>query len=155
MSRKRTSKNTQTSKPNGGGGIPKSLEQELRKVFGVALASAQATTAAVEVLDKIVNLLGTDDHTAAAKKVVAQSKTDAPSNGHEVKRGRPSPDGGALYRQVEALLRARPMLFRDLMDATGEENPNRIKGAITAFQREGKRVVNLGTKGRAKWFIQS
>ena len=53
---------------------------------------------------------------------------------------------------VERLLRERPMLFRDLLEATGARD-NRIKGVIMRLQREGVDVVNLGNEQRALWFI--
>lgn len=131
--------------------------QEIEKALAVVLEAAKVTQAALVVAEKAIRFArGTEDVTVAAKKVV-KAPRKALSNGHDgagpKKRGRPSPDGGALHRRMEELLRERPMTFKEILLATGETNPNRIKGAITTFQREGLHVVNLGTKGRARWFI--
>lgn len=61
-----------------------------------------------------------------------------------------------LMGTIERMLMERPWLYRDICEATGA-GENRIKGAITALQREGKRVVDVAPSGtgRALWFIPS
>lgn len=61
-----------------------------------------------------------------------------------------------LMRAVQALLMERPMTFQDILEATGARD-NRVKGSITALQREGVRVVDIAPEGtrKARWFIPS
>lgn len=62
----------------------------------------------------------------------------------------------ALMDVIEKMLMERPWLYRDIVEAT-EAGENRIKGAITALQREGRRVVDVAPEGAGKalWFIPS
>lgn len=57
---------------------------------------------------------------------------------------------------IATMLTERPWLYRDIVEATGA-GENRIKGAITALQREGRRVVDVAPEGTGKalWFIPS
>ncbi len=61
-----------------------------------------------------------------------------------------------LMQMIEKMLTERPWLYRDIVEAT-EAGENRVKGAITALQREGRRVVDVAPEGtgRALWFIPS
>jgi hypothetical protein len=61
-----------------------------------------------------------------------------------------------LMDVIERMLVERPWFYRDIVEAT-EAGENRIKGAITALQREGRRVVDVAPEGtgRALWFIPS
>jgi hypothetical protein len=61
-----------------------------------------------------------------------------------------------LMQMIERMLMERPWFYRDIVDATGA-GENRIKGAITALQREGRRVVDVAPPGTGKalWFIPS
>lgn len=61
-----------------------------------------------------------------------------------------------LMDMIERMLIDRPWLYRDICEATGA-GENRIKGAITALQREGRRVVDVAPPhlGKALWFIPS
>lgn len=61
-----------------------------------------------------------------------------------------------LMDAIERMLMERPWLYRDIVEATGA-GENRIKGAITALQREGRRVVDVAPEGTGKalWFIPS
>lgn len=54
---------------------------------------------------------------------------------------------GAVWRMVLD----RPWTFQEILEATGARD-NRVKGVIMRLQREGKRVVNVGTATRALWF---
>lgn len=58
----------------------------------------------------------------------------------------------ALMALVQQLITEKPMAFQELLEATGARD-NRIKGVLMRLQREGARVVNLGTQARALWFI--
>lgn len=59
-----------------------------------------------------------------------------------------------LMDTIERMLTEHPWLYRDICEATGA-GENRIKGAITALQREGRRVVDVAPPGtgKARWFI--
>lgn len=61
-----------------------------------------------------------------------------------------------LMEVIAGMLMDRPWLYRDIVEATGA-GENRIKGAITALQREGRRVVDVAPPhlGKALWFIPS
>lgn len=61
-----------------------------------------------------------------------------------------------LMDAIARMLMERPWLYRDIVEATGA-GENRIKGAITALQREGRRVVDVAPPGTGKalWFIPS
>jgi hypothetical protein len=61
-----------------------------------------------------------------------------------------------LMETIATMLTERPWLYRDIVEATGA-GENRIKGAITALQREGRRVVDVAPEGTGKalWFIPS
>ncbi len=61
-----------------------------------------------------------------------------------------------LMDTIARMLTERPWLYRDICEATGA-GENRIKGAITALQREGRRVVDVAPPGTGKalWFIPS
>lgn len=61
-----------------------------------------------------------------------------------------------LMDKIAEMLAERPWLYRDIVEATGA-GENRIKGAITALQREGRRVVDVAPEGTGKalWFIPS
>lgn len=61
-----------------------------------------------------------------------------------------------LMGKIAEMLAERPWLYRDIVTATGA-GENRIKGAITALQREGRRVVDVAPPhlGKALWFIPS
>lgn len=61
-----------------------------------------------------------------------------------------------LMERIALMLMDRPWLYRDIVEATGA-GENRIKGAITALQREGRRVVDVAPEhsGKALWFIPS
>lgn len=61
-----------------------------------------------------------------------------------------------LMSMIERMLTERPWLYRDIVEATGA-GENRVKGAITALQREGHRVVDVAPEGTGKalWFIPS
>ena len=59
-----------------------------------------------------------------------------------------------LMSVVRLAITEHPLTFQELLDATGAR-PNRIKGVIMRLQREGVRVVNLGTEQRAVWFAPS
>lgn len=61
-----------------------------------------------------------------------------------------------LMSMIANMLMERPWLYRDICEATGA-GENRIKGAITALQREGRRVVDVAPEGTGKalWFIPS
>lgn len=56
-----------------------------------------------------------------------------------------------LKTMIWRMLLDRPYRFREIVEATGA-GENRIKGAIMALQREGKRVVNIGDPAKALWF---
>lgn len=61
-----------------------------------------------------------------------------------------------LMEMIAKMLTDRPWLYRDIVEAT-EAGENRIKGAITALQREGRRLVDVAPEGTGKalWFIPS
>lgn len=61
-----------------------------------------------------------------------------------------------LMEAIRHLITERPLTFQDLLEATGARD-NRVKGAITALQREGHRVLDVAPPGvrRALWFIPS
>ncbi len=61
-----------------------------------------------------------------------------------------------LMDAIAKMLTERPWFYRDIVEATGA-GENRIKGAITALQREGRRVVDVAPQGTGKalWFIPS
>lgn len=63
----------------------------------------------------------------------------------------PTPD---LMATVQRMITARPMTFQEIKGETGARD-NRIKGVLMRLQREGVRVVNMGTELRALWFIPS
>lgn len=56
-----------------------------------------------------------------------------------------------LMSVIKQLLQGRALTFQELLE-TGAR-PNRIKSVIMRLQREGVRVVNLGSRYRALWFI--
>lgn len=59
----------------------------------------------------------------------------------------------ALRELVERLVRERAITFPELMAAT-RANPNRLKHALTTLQgREHNPLRNLGTRGKAVWFL--
>ncbi len=60
----------------------------------------------------------------------------------------PTPE---LMMAVLSLLGEKPSTFQEIKSATGAGD-NRIKGVIMRAQREGVRVVNLGTDTKAIWF---
>lgn len=60
----------------------------------------------------------------------------------------------ALYETIRDLVAARPMRFRDLVEAT-QAGENRIKGVIVRLQRDGVGLLNLGDQAKALWFIPS
>lgn len=53
---------------------------------------------------------------------------------------------------VERLITERPLGRQELQEATGV-NSNRIGGALYRMQRERKRVINVGTAVRARYFL--
>jgi hypothetical protein len=57
-----------------------------------------------------------------------------------------------LMETVKKLITERPMTFQDLLRETGARD-NRIKGVLMRLQREGAKVVNLGTNSKALWFL--
>lgn len=61
-----------------------------------------------------------------------------------------------LMEAIRALITERPLMFQDILEATGARD-NRVKGAITALQREGHRVMDIAPEGtrKALWFIPS
>lgn len=61
-----------------------------------------------------------------------------------------------LMQAIYRLLIDRPYTFQDILEATGARD-NRVKGAITALQREGVRVVDIAPEGtrKALWFVPS
>jgi hypothetical protein len=61
-----------------------------------------------------------------------------------------------LMSAIHRLLMERPHTFQEILDATGARD-NRVKGAITALQREGTRVVDIAPEGtrKALWFVPS
>ncbi len=61
-----------------------------------------------------------------------------------------------LMEAIRALITERPLTFQEIIEATGARD-NRIKGAITALQRHGARVLDIAPEGtrRAVWFIPS
>lgn len=61
-------------------------------------------------------------------------------------------DVPTLQRHVETLISDRPMTFPELLAAT-KARRGRVSGAIVALQRDGQRILNLGTDRRALWFI--
>lgn len=58
----------------------------------------------------------------------------------------------ALHALVERLVRERPLAFAEIAGATGA-NPNRLKHALTTLQSRPQPVRNLGSRGRAVWFL--
>lgn len=58
----------------------------------------------------------------------------------------------ALYAHVERLISERPFEFAELLAATGARR-GRVSGAIVSFQHAGRRVLNLGTTAKARWFL--
>lgn len=59
-----------------------------------------------------------------------------------------------LMREVDLILRARPMMLRELQEALGMEERNRISGVLVRLQKDGVPVVNLGDGRRAVWAVQ-
>src|SRR4029077_7376005 len=57
-----------------------------------------------------------------------------------------------LLARVRKMLESDPMRLTQIVEATGE-NENKIKVLITKMQREGVRIVNLGARNKALWFI--
>lgn len=57
-----------------------------------------------------------------------------------------------LYAHIERLITDRPFWFAELLDATGARR-GRVSGAIVSFQHAGRKVMNLGTEARARWFM--
>lgn len=57
-----------------------------------------------------------------------------------------------LYAHVERLITDRPFTFAELLDATGARR-GRISGAIVSFQHAGRKVMNLGSESKARWFM--
>lgn len=60
----------------------------------------------------------------------------------------------ALMALVQALISDKPCTFQELLHATGARD-NRVKGVLMRLQREGHRVINLGTQAKALWFLPS
>lgn len=71
--------------------------------------------------------------------------TEVPLIGDEM----PTP---ALMALVQTLITEKPHTFQELLEATGARD-NRIKGVLMRLQREGAKLVNLGTQTKALWFI--
>jgi glutaredoxin 2 len=91
---------------------------------------------------------------AARLRSVKGTRRDlrAPSAGeYHVGDEGPTPE---LMQVVQRMLTERAMTFQELLDATGAR-ANRIKGVIMRLQRDGVRVVNLGTEAKALWFCPS
>lgn len=59
---------------------------------------------------------------------------------------------GALLALVQTLITDKPLTFQELLEATGARD-NRVKGVLMRLQREGVKVVNLGSQTKARWFI--
>jgi hypothetical protein len=61
-----------------------------------------------------------------------------------------------LMETIAKMLMDRPWFYRDIVEQTGA-GEHRNKGAITALQREGRRVVDVAPEGTGKalWFIPS
>jgi len=54
---------------------------------------------------------------------------------------------------VEALIRDRPMTLQELVSSTGA-TAGRVSNAIRTLMRDSNgRVLNIGTPGRARWFV--
>ena len=58
----------------------------------------------------------------------------------------------ALMALVQTLITEKPLTFQELLEATGARD-NRVKGVLMRLQREGVKVVNLGSQTKARWFI--
>lgn len=56
-----------------------------------------------------------------------------------------------LHAAVERLISERPMTHEEIVAATGAR-ANRINGVLVRL-RDAKRVYNLGTANRARWFL--
>ncbi len=61
---------------------------------------------------------------------------------------------GELLEVVQRMITEHPMTFQELLDRTGAR-ANRIKGVIMRLQRNGVKVVNMGTETKALWFAPS
>lgn len=61
-----------------------------------------------------------------------------------------------LMTVVERLLRTRPLLLTEILEATGARD-NRVKGVLMRMQRYGVRLIDVAPEGTGKalWFIPS
>jgi len=82
---------------------------------------------------------------AKGTREIARVPAEVPLIGDEL-------DTPTLMTLVQQLISERPMSFQDLLQQTGARD-NRIKGVLMRLQREGAKVVNLGTQSRALWFL--
>jgi hypothetical protein len=57
-----------------------------------------------------------------------------------------------MYSRVRKMLEGDPMRFAQIVEATGLTE-NKVKVLITKMQREGVKIVNLGAKNKALWYI--
>jgi hypothetical protein len=58
----------------------------------------------------------------------------------------------ALVDKVRTMLQDRPLLFAEIVAATGEED-NKIKAVLTKMQRDDELLINIGLANKARWFI--
>jgi hypothetical protein len=59
-----------------------------------------------------------------------------------------------LEAYVRRLISWAPMTLIELIAATGARN-SRVSGAVVAIQRSGEPPVDLGSGGRARWFLMT
>lgn len=57
-----------------------------------------------------------------------------------------------LRTAVTAIIKERPVLFAELLAATGNER-GRVSSILVNLQRQGHKVENHGTEARARWYI--
>lgn len=58
-----------------------------------------------------------------------------------------------LFEKVLALVKDRPISLRELVEATGVTDDDKIKVCTTKMQRDGMGLVNIGAQNKALWYI--
>jgi hypothetical protein len=66
--------------------------------------------------------------------------------------GNRQPVDEELYHRVRKMLEGEPMRFAQIVESTGLTE-NKVKVLITKMQRDGVKIVNLGAKNKALWYI--
>jgi hypothetical protein len=117
-----------------------STPEEIAELIGVELARANALVRAARAVRRVLNL-GTEDRPIWF-----------------VPPGDITDKHGRLREAIAGLIAWRPLSEPELLDLTGARR-NVVRGALErlkeASREGGPKILNLGSPGRARWFLRT